>query len=51
MLQLYTGLVFEGPELIARIKQALVAAIEEAGASGLKPLVGCRADEWAAHSL
>jgi dihydroorotate dehydrogenase len=51
LLQLYTGLVFEGPELITRIKQALVAAIEAAGAGDLKPLVGSRADEWAERSL
>ncbi len=51
LLQLYTGLVFEGPALIGRIKRALVAAIERAGAKDLKPLVGTRAEEWAARSL
>ena len=48
LLQLYTGLVFEGPSLIGRIKQALVAAMEQTGAKSLKPLIGSRADEWAA---
>jgi dihydroorotate dehydrogenase len=47
LLQLYTGLVFEGPRLIGRIKQALVVAIERAGAHDLKPLIGARADDWA----
>ncbi|HEY6920118.1 MAG TPA: quinone-dependent dihydroorotate dehydrogenase [Methyloceanibacter sp.] len=47
LLQLYTGLVFEGPGLIGRIKQALVVAIERAGAHDLKPLIGARADDWA----
>jgi dihydroorotate dehydrogenase len=47
LLQLYTGLVFEGPALIGRIKQALIAAIERKGAHGLKPLIGSRAAEWA----
>jgi dihydroorotate dehydrogenase len=47
LLQLYTGLVFEGPELIGRIKQALLAAMEQAGADRLAPLVGRRASEWA----
>jgi dihydroorotate dehydrogenase len=51
LLQLYTGLVFEGPALIARIKQALIAAIEKRGATGLAPLVGSRADEWAERAV
>jgi dihydroorotate dehydrogenase len=48
LLQLYTGLVFEGPALIGRIKQALIAAMAQRGAQSLKPLIGARADEWAA---
>jgi dihydroorotate dehydrogenase len=47
LLQLYTGLVFEGPSLIARIKQALIAAIDKRGATSLAPLIGARAEEWA----
>jgi len=47
LLQLYTGLVFEGPGLIGRIKQALIVALERAGAHDLKPLIGARADDWA----
>jgi dihydroorotate dehydrogenase len=47
LLQLYTGLVFEGPSLISRIKQALVQAIEQASATSLTPLIGRRADDWA----
>jgi len=47
LLQLYTGLVFEGPALIGRIKQALVAAMEHEGASDLKPLIGRHAGKWA----
>jgi dihydroorotate dehydrogenase len=47
LIQLYTGLVFEGPSLIGRIKQTLVAALEQRGAQSLKPLIGARADEWA----
>ena len=50
LLQLYTGLVFEGPALIGRIKQALIAAMEQTGAESLKPLIGSRADEWAAKA-
>jgi dihydroorotate dehydrogenase len=51
LLQLYTGLVFEGPGLIGRIKQALVVAIERAGAHDLKPLIGARADDWAGEVI
>jgi dihydroorotate dehydrogenase len=47
LLQLYTGLVFEGPALISRIKQTLIAAIEREGCDGLGPLIGRRAAEWA----
>ena len=46
LIQLYTGLVFEGPSLIGRIKQALVEAMECTGAENLKLLIGARADEW-----
>ena len=47
LIQLYTGLVFEGPGLITRIKSGLLRAIEASGADSLKPLIGRRADEWA----
>jgi dihydroorotate dehydrogenase len=51
LLQLYTGLVFEGPSLIARIKQALIAAIDKRGATSLAPLIGVRAEEWAERTV
>jgi dihydroorotate dehydrogenase len=51
LLQLYTGLVFEGPALIGRIKQALVSAMEGAGSDSLAPLIGRRAAEWSEQSL
>jgi dihydroorotate dehydrogenase len=47
LLQLYTGLVFEGPGLIGRIKRVLVAAMDREGCGSLAPLVGRRACEWA----
>jgi dihydroorotate dehydrogenase len=46
LLQLYTGLVFEGPALVGRIKQTLVDAIEQRGAQSLKPLIGAKSEEW-----
>jgi dihydroorotate dehydrogenase len=49
LIQLYTGLVFEGLGLIGRIKQALVAAIERAKGGSLAPLIGARAEELASR--
>jgi dihydroorotate dehydrogenase len=40
LLQLYTGLVFEGPSLIGRIKQALLAAMAKERYAQLTPLIG-----------
>jgi dihydroorotate dehydrogenase len=51
LLQLYTGLVFQGPALIGRIKQGLLAAIDKAGAKELSGLVGRNVDSWAERSL
>jgi dihydroorotate dehydrogenase len=51
LLQLYTGLVFEGPKLIGDIKQALVVAMKNAKAESLGPLVGRDADRWAERPL
>jgi len=51
LLQLYTGLVFEGPGLIGRIKLALVEAMERANADDLQPLIGARAEQWAERAL
>jgi dihydroorotate dehydrogenase len=51
LLQLYTGLVFEGPALIGRIKQALVAAMEKEGCDRLARLIGRRAAEWSERAL
>jgi len=47
LLQLYTGLVFEGPKLIGGIKQALVEAMTNAKAGSLAPLIGRDADRGA----
>jgi len=45
LLQLYTGLVFEGPALIGRIKRVLVDAMAKGGFATLAPLIGQRAGE------
>ena len=47
LLQLYTGLIFEGASLIGRIKRHLAAAVDTAGAPSITALIGRRADDWA----
>jgi dihydroorotate dehydrogenase len=51
LVQLYTGLIYEGPGLIQRIKDELAAAVRQAGARSIADLVGRRAAEWAAKPL
>jgi dihydroorotate dehydrogenase len=51
LLQLYTGLVFEGPRLIGGLKRALVAYLAERELPDLGQACGCRAEEWAARPL
>jgi dihydroorotate dehydrogenase len=51
LLQLYTGLVFEGPALIGRIKQTLIQAMEKEGSDRLAPRIGRRAAEWSERAL
>ena len=51
LLQLYTGLIFEGIGLIGTIKQHLVQALDTSGAPDLTSLVGRRVDDWASKPL
>ncbi|WP_088343087.1 MULTISPECIES: quinone-dependent dihydroorotate dehydrogenase [Rhodomicrobium] len=51
LVQLYTGMIYEGGGLIGGIKQRLIAAMEQAGAASLDPLRGQDAERWAALEL
>jgi dihydroorotate dehydrogenase len=51
LLQLYTGLVFEGPSLLARLKQELVAYVARQGCARIADAVGRGAAAWAAKSV
>ncbi|AHB47167.1 diguanylate cyclase [Hyphomicrobium nitrativorans NL23] len=51
LLQLYTGLIYEGPGLIGRITARLAEACQQRGVSSIMDLVGTRAAEWAAKPL
>lgn len=51
LLQLYTGLIYEGPGLIGRIGRHLSRICTERGVASVAELVGKRAEEWAAKPL
>jgi dihydroorotate dehydrogenase len=51
LIQLYTGLIYEGPGLISRIKAHLGAACRARGAKSISALKGTLAKEWAAKPL
>ena len=51
VIQLYTGLVFEGPELIGRIKERLVEHCRRHNLRSIGEATGARAAEWAGQSL
>lgn len=51
LLQLYTGLIYEGLGLIGRIKAELAAGVRRAGARSIAELVGRDARAWAAKPL
>jgi dihydroorotate dehydrogenase len=51
LLQFYTGLVFEGPGLLDRIKRAFVQYVEHRKLARLADAIGRRAEEWASRPL
>ena len=51
LLQLYTGLVFEGPSLLARLTRALVQYVDHRKLRHIGQACGRRADEWAEMPL
>lgn len=51
LLQLYTGLIYEGPGLIGRINTHLAKTCAERGVISIGELTGTRAAEWAAKPL
>jgi dihydroorotate dehydrogenase len=51
LLQLYTGLVFEGPGLIGRIKRGLADYAARNGLASIGAATGRRAEEWAAKPI
>jgi dihydroorotate dehydrogenase len=51
LLQLYTGLVYEGPGLLGRIKAAMVQYVDHRRLQRIGQATGRRAEEWASHPL
>lgn len=51
LVQLYTALVYKGPELIGAIKQALLEAVAQRRVGSVLDLVGRDAAHWAAKAL
>jgi dihydroorotate dehydrogenase len=51
LLQLYTGLIFEGPGLLGRIKRALVLYADYKNLARIGDATGRRAEEWASRPL
>ncbi|MGQ0674177.1 MAG: quinone-dependent dihydroorotate dehydrogenase [Hyphomicrobium sp.] len=51
LVQLYTGLVYEGPGLVQRIKSELAESCRQRGIASVSELTGTRAAAWAAKPL
>ncbi len=47
LVQLYTALIYEGPELITRIREGITARLRREGLSNVTQLRGRRSAEWA----
>ncbi|MBS0240901.1 MAG: quinone-dependent dihydroorotate dehydrogenase [Proteobacteria bacterium] len=51
LLQLYTGLIYEGAGLVPRIKHHLADVVRREGLASISELCGRRAAEWASRPL
>lgn len=51
LIQLYTGMIFQGPGLVQQIKDHLARAVRQAGARSITDLVGVQAEAWARKPL
>ena len=49
LVQVYTGLIYEGPGLVRRIKEGLVSLLEADGWTSVADAVGCRSGDFSAH--
>ena len=51
LVQLYTGLVFNGPRLIQSIKAKLTREIDQGSSSNINEIIGSKSAQWASGEL
>lgn len=51
LVQLYTGMVYEGPGIAQAINKGLLQALDRAGANSIRALRDARLAEWAAKAI
>lgn len=51
LIQLYTALVYRGPELIDEILDGITLRVRQRGLASFADAIGSRADHWAHHGL
>ena len=51
LLQIYTGLIYEGPGLITKINRHIAGVLARDGLTGIGALTGRAAAAWARHSI
>ena len=51
LIQLYTGMIYQGPALIAQIKRELASVLDRTPGTTLATLTGRKAKAWAARQL
>jgi dihydroorotate dehydrogenase len=51
LIQLYTGLIYEGPPLIARMKDEILSTLDRERLPAMAGLIGRKSAEWAAKPL
>ncbi|MEM7619910.1 MAG: quinone-dependent dihydroorotate dehydrogenase [Pseudomonadota bacterium] len=47
LIQLYTGLIYQGPNLIHRIKRKIIRTMQDNNYNSISEMVGLKADIWA----
>jgi len=51
LIQLYTGMVYEGPLLASRINTGLICHMEQNGISSLSQITSTNNEEWASRPI
>ena len=51
LLQVYSGLVYQGPGLVGEIQATLMEGVRRAGAASIAALIGRKSEDWAGRPL